>query len=343
MALISVRIERPGKAVGNASSNDGSEEVHGKRRGRRLLAGAVALAAVVGGVLVNTSVARASIVSIPPQTIANHVSVAGQGLVQLVVSGGSTTVPTDATRVVFGVTISGTTASGNVAANPTGAAGSGAFIHYTAGTTATGTLTEQVGRSNQVAFHNGGTNGITLTVQITGYSTEVRASDIAPTGGSTGQVLTNTGAGAAWQSVGHAYGTTNPFSVQSLNTGLTTVSSVTVPSGSYVVTFSTTIAGSTSATPDNTGCYLFSPAGSELNAAYGNTYGTDDQSVITMQGLVSNTAGGAVTAQCVDTDATASVFYPTLIANSVGGVDGYSGNGAARLHHIPSGATALHR
>lgn len=125
---------------------------------------------------------------------------------------------------------------------------------------------------------------------------------------------------------GHAYGVSNPFSVVALNTGLTTVASVDVPAGSYVVTAATTIAGSTSASPDNIGCYLFSPAGSELTAAYGNTYATDDQSVIFEQGLVSNTTGGTISMQCVDSDATASAFYPSLMANDVGSVSGYSGS-----------------
>jgi hypothetical protein len=299
-----------------------------------MVAVGASVVALVGGFVASTGLAQASIVSITPKTIANNVAVAGHGVLQLVASGSSTTVPTDATRVVFALTITGATASGNVAANPTGSPGSGAFVHYTAGTTATGTVTEQIGLGNQVAFHNGGVNGITLTVKITGYSTEVRATDISPAGGSTGQVLTNTGAGAAWQPAGHAYGVTNAFNVQALNTGLQTVGAVTVPAGSYVVTFTTTIAGSTSASPDNVGCYLFSPTGAELNAGYGNTDASDDQSVITAQGLVSNTTGGTITAQCVDTDTTARVFYPTLIANSVGAVDGYSG--AARAHRTHS-------
>lgn len=331
MVSIAIKVERNGGGSGTRVS---------RRSRRALVAGGAVIAALAAGLAVGTGTAHASIVSIPPQIIANSVALPGGGNLKLVSSGGSTTVPTDATRVVFLVTITNATANGNVTAFATGSSGSG-NVHYVAGTTTSGSLTEPVGLSNQVTFHNTGANSINLTVKITGYSTEVRASDISGTGGNAGQVLTNTGAGAAWQAAGHAYGVSNPFSVQALSTGLTTVSSVTVPAGSYAVTFSTTIAGSTSGTPDNVGCYLFSPAGSELNAAYGNTYATDDQSVITMQGLVSNTSGGTVTAQCVDSDNSASAFYPTLIANSVGAVDGYSGAAPAHLKSRPKGATVI--
>lgn len=332
MALITIKIERRTGRVGGAQ----------RRAGRWLLALGATLSVLIGVFVTATGLANASVVSIPPKTIANNVTVPGGGSLPLVVSGGSTTVPTDATRVVFSATVTGATASGSVTANATGSGGSGDYVHYTSGSTATGTLTEPVGLSNQVSFRNTGANSINLKINITGYSTEVRAGDISPTGGSAGQVLTNTGTGAAWQPAGHSYGVTNPFSVQALNTGLTTVASVAVPAGSYVVTFSTTIAGSTSANPDNVGCYLFSPAGNELNAAYGNTYATDDQSVITMQGLVSASSGGTVSAQCVDSDASASAFYPTLIASSTGVTNGYSG--AARSHlQRPSGPTAVHK
>lgn len=142
------------------------------------------------------------------QTIANNVASGGTVQVTAIISS-TTTVPTDATRVRFSATVTGATANGSVTGNASGGGPSSSdLLTYTAGTTATGTLTEPVGINDLVAFHNNGTSGISLTLKVTGYSTEVRASDISPTGGTTGQVLTNTGGGAAWQDIPKSDGAT---------------------------------------------------------------------------------------------------------------------------------------
>jgi hypothetical protein len=321
VALITIKVERTPRAF---------DAMLGWRRRRQIMVAGIAIGALVSAFFVSTGLAQASVVSIPPRTIASDITVPSYAGVQLVAAGGSTAVPTGATRVVLSVSLSGATSNGKVGAYPTGSPslGSGTLLSYAAGDTVAATFTERVGLWNKVTFVNHGTGAISATVKVVGYSTDVRASDISPYDGAAGQVLTNTGSGAAWQFAGHAYGIANAFTTPALTTSATTVASVTVPSGSYVVTFSSTIAG-TSASTDNVGCYLLSPANDQLSAGYGNTNANNDQSVITMQGLV-NTSGGTIIVQCVDSDATATAVYPTLIANSVGTVNGFSG--AARAH-----------
>jgi hypothetical protein len=324
MALITIRIERPVRTAASTA------RPHGRRGRLAVLAGVAVLA---GGTLVGASAARAGVISVPPKTLASAVTVAAHGTYAVTAIGGTTPVPTDATRVVLDATVTNPTANGTLAAYPNGGTGAGAdTLPFTAGHTKDGTFTERIGTHNMVRFRDNSSTAITLTITVVGYSTDVDASDVTATGGSAGQVLTNTGTGAAWQSVGHAYGVANRFGVVPLTTSVTTVASVTVPAGSYVVTFDTTIAGSSSTTPDNVACFLFSPDGTDLTQMYGNTGATDSQSVIAGQGLVSNTVGGTITLGCVDSDSSASAYYPSLIANSVGSVT--DGGGAV----APNGA-----
>src|SRR4051794_37098256 len=82
----------------------------------RRYAAIVGMAAVVIGIVSGAALASSAtgddIVSIAPHSLTAGSSVAtGKSLV-FIVSGGSTTVPTDATRVRFGVTVSNQVAAG---------------------------------------------------------------------------------------------------------------------------------------------------------------------------------------------------------------------------------------
>src|SRR4051812_30490538 len=150
------------------------------RRRYIVLAAVAGLAATtVYGLLASTASA-AGIVAITPHAVQTNTSVAANKSVTPVVSGGATTVPTDATRVQFSISIAQPTASGTLTAYPTGDQIHGVgSVPFSTATTATGTLTELIGLSNKVTFVNNSSGTIVLTVKITGYSTQVLASDIA--------------------------------------------------------------------------------------------------------------------------------------------------------------------
>ncbi|RHW23845.1 hypothetical protein D0Z08_27525 [Nocardioides immobilis] len=154
-----------------------------------------------------------------------------------VVSGGTTTVPTNATTIRMTVTARGA-AAGTLsffpAGNPDGS--SGQTVSWSAGGTATEVITTDIGQKNQVAFKNTSTKAAIVTATITGYSTEVEVDDISESGGTAGQVLTNTGTAAAWQDpqLPSAYHARNPSYVP-LSGGAATVVSLALPAGRYQV------------------------------------------------------------------------------------------------------------
>jgi hypothetical protein len=151
--------------------------------------------------LADTS-ARASVISpvAPTHTLQNNTAVAANKSVSPVASGASTTVPTDATRVQLAVSVSGELGSGILLAYPNGfPAGAGGSLAFTANTSASATILVAPGMSNKVTFLNQSAGSLKLTVKITGYTTDVYATDINGAGGSAGQVLTNTGTGAEWR------------------------------------------------------------------------------------------------------------------------------------------------
>jgi hypothetical protein len=208
------------------------------------------------------------------------------------------------------------------------------------------------GLASKVSFKNNGTATATVTVTITGYSTQTTASNVSGSGGTAGQVLTDTGNGAAWQNLPpadaahfsgaggaagqvltntgsgatwspatRAYGTANNFTSNALsNSAYHTVASVTVPAGAYHVTFNATLSGS-SASQDYTGCYLNTPT-TTASEVFGSVSSANSQNVISMQSLVNLSSGGTVGVQCIDSLGAATVYYPTLVAVSVGSVTG---------------------
>jgi len=301
-----------------------AHEAAHNRNYKRPLAALAAVGICAGYLLIGNNAAAAGIVPVAPHALQTNTSVAANKSVTPVVSGGATTVPTDATRVQFAITVTKPTATGTLIAYPTdNAAAASGSVAFTAGGTGTGTLTESVGLSNKVTFVNQSSGTILLTVKITGYSTEVRASDVSGTGGTSGQVLTNTGAGASWQAPGHAYEQSVGVSQFTLNeSSFTTVSSLTVPAGSYLVTWVAT-AFTNANSPDFFGCYLRAPSGNQLQGINGSSGSADPQSTVSAQGLLTTT-GGAITVICIGgSSGTLRISTPILIATAEGTVSGY--------------------
>jgi hypothetical protein len=247
----------------------------------------------------------------------------------VVVIGGSTKVPSNATTVQLSVTGGGTTA-GTLNFYPAGNAsgGSGQFLSWTAEGTNVATIEENVGLSDELTFAlTGGAAKVTAT--ITGYSTQVTDGDISPADGTSGQVLTNNGTGAAWQgpSGGPAFANANGSEVHLSDTSYSAVDTLTVPAGDYFVTFDAEI-DNIGAQVDDATCYLLAPDGSVTPyvgaAVPAETGSSDGISTISPQGLI-DTAGGTITAECKDTTDTAYanlLGYPNLVAIQVSSVSG---------------------
>lgn len=137
---------------------------------------AALVVAVVNGVA-GASTTSEGIVSITPHSLASGALVGAGKSVSYVVSGASTTVPTDATRVQFLVTVSSQQKDGTLTAQPylDAADASGDTLSWPAAkTTVSGTFVEPVGVSNKVNFTNTSAGSVTLAVKITGYSTSAR-------------------------------------------------------------------------------------------------------------------------------------------------------------------------
>jgi hypothetical protein len=149
-------------------------------------------------------------VSITPVKILNAAAVGAGKIATPVAIGGSTTTPTNSTAVQLNVIVKAAQ-SGVLKVYPAGdptAAGAVA-IQLSGGTTTTQTIDETVGTKDEVAFQNTTSGSATVTASVTGYSTQITASNIAPDGGVSGEVLSNTGNGVGWQagSVGVDSGT----------------------------------------------------------------------------------------------------------------------------------------
>jgi hypothetical protein len=333
MAVITIKIERTERAAGNPGI---------RHRRRRAVAALGAAGLLLGGVLAASSAQAVGVVSIPPKALLTNFALGAHMTVAVTVLGGSTTVPTDATRVVLSATVTNTTAAGNVFAYPQGNQGgaSGDTLPYTTGQSAFGALTEPVGTGNRVRLVNQGAAAIRLSVSLIGYSTEVRVGDISPAGGTAGQVLTNTSTGAAWQPTqpgAHAFGAFNDTSTTNLGAQATTVASLNVPAGSYVVTFTTTVANAGSR-PSTAVCTTTAPSqGGNIGVSEGaDVDGNFGDSVITTQGFLSSTSGGTITVTCEDIQDTTTLFagHTELIADSVGAVTDQIGNTPAHHHRV---------
>ena len=117
--------------------------------------------------------------------------------------GGSTTVPTNATTIQLQVSASDTGAgSGTLsifpAGNPAGVAANGKLF-WESNESNSGLLATNIGLKDQITFESD--TDTKATASIVGYSTQVTDGDINGSDGIAGQVLTDTGAGAAWQAL----------------------------------------------------------------------------------------------------------------------------------------------
>jgi hypothetical protein len=209
-------------------------------------------------------------------------------------------VPTNATTVQLTVTAKGSKAgvlNFYPAGNPSG--GSGQTLAYPAGSvSATTTIQENIGQSDELTVANAGAASVVVTATLTGFSTQVTAGDIGNTGGSTGQVLTDNGRGANWQDPGGTALSIQTFDNQGdLNpVSATTVASLTVPMGSYYVSWSG-FGESHSGTPDILTCFIFAPGSQELGE--GRTTIEPDATFgsMSVQGVLFRQAG-TISLQC---------------------------------------------
>ena len=149
-------------------------------RGRRSVAivGVAALAvAVISGVAGVSSSTSEGIVTITPHNLTTGATIAAGKSVVYVVSGASTTVPTDATRVQLSVAVSKQQQPGTLNSTPyldVADASGDALTWATPNTAVSGTYLEAVGVANKVAFTNSSAGSVFVVIKITGYSTAAR-------------------------------------------------------------------------------------------------------------------------------------------------------------------------
>jgi hypothetical protein len=237
-----------------------------------------------------------------------------------VVIGGTTKIPSNATTVELTVTAGGATAgvmnfypAGNVGG------GSGQSLSWGAGGSDTQTIQENVGLGDQLTFALSG-GAAKATATIDGYSTEVTAAGISGLDGGNGQVLTNTPSGVTWQN------TQIPRTYASAASGVpvsqvsSTVDSVGVTAGSYVVTATY---NAVTPVPDFVDCQIVFPNGglgpiafANSNGAFGGQYYGSSSTQVTL-----TLNGGSLSLQCHDDNSAsgAYVLNENLIAIGVGG------------------------
>lgn len=246
-----------------------------------------------------------------------------------VVIGGATTVPADATTVELVVTAKGASV-GTLEFYPAKntAGGSGQTLPYPgSNVVASTTIQENVGQSGQLTILNDGIGSAAVTAKIIGYSTQVTAGDINGVGGTTGQVLTNTGAGAAWTDPGGPSSSYFNSSYQSLPaSGPVTVGTLYLPQGYYQLSATMTLFNGPYAY-----CSLVTPSNG-VDYAYGNAPGlvttpsgtaTVLNASLALQGLVYS-PGETVSVNCGDVSGGhgGDVYNTSIIATRVNSATG---------------------
>jgi hypothetical protein len=288
---------------------------------RRRAASVAGLAVVttVGATLLADPFASAQgTVTITPHVIENNVSVSAGHTVAAVVSGGATTVPTDATRVQLLLTVSREQHAGSVRVWPNPVGTSPDSLEFAANTAVSGVLTEAVGTQNKVVFENLSAGTITLKVEVTGYSTEVRADDISPQGGTTGQVLTNTGTGVAWGPgpADTVYADAGDY--RPLTTALMTVATVTVPAGTYLATAMVDIDALSTGTTA-VGCELDAPpTGNRLDSRWIDLAAPVSTMSASMQSLYRTASQATILLRCYAAVGSSGIQADSLIVSQVG-------------------------
>jgi hypothetical protein len=310
----------------DAPRQDASE----RRWGRRIAVAAALLAAAGagGGVAVAVGAPQlhgASTTDVPfvplnpPFKLFTNRSFAANAKLSSVVIGGSTKVPTNATTVELNVSAGGSK-DGSMTFYPAGFPGgaSGDSLSWTGGGSDSRTIEENVGTANELTFANGGT-AATVSATIIGYSTKVTDGDIAPADGIGGQVLTNTGGGAAWQDLPRktAYTSTHSAAVNLISSAYANVDAVTVPAGTYVVSATY---GATALPADFAECRIVSPEGNTSSVSFADINQADAYAYYGSGGAqaVVTTGGGAIRFQCYSVfNNNVEVLGETLIATQV--------------------------
>lgn len=306
---------------------DGRHRDVAPRRRRSLVVGAsvvvtgLILAAVPGSAPAAGPTTAVSFVPISPaKVVMNNAYVGPNATSSVAVAGGSTTVPSSATTVQLLVTVKGAQ-GGTLKVFPMGLPASGDSIAFAAGNVlAAATVNETVGLSDKISVTNVSTAAATVTTKIVGYSTQVTAAAINGSGGTPGQVLTNTGSGAAWGPSSTAYGSQAGAVPMPLNT-YTVVGSLVVPAGSYFVDYAGDLFDSAGSM--NVYCYLRAPNGALITGTYDSTPAPGRDTAMAIQGLLSTSAGGTVQMLCYPYGGSSPYMYShSLTAISVGAVSG---------------------
>jgi len=259
----------------------------------------------------------------------------------VVVIGGATPVPTNATTVRLTVTAKGSKA-GTLSFYPTGnpAGSNGQTLSWAAGATVTGAITADIGENESLTFKNTSAASATVTATLTGFSTEVAAGDISGSGGTAGQVLTNNGAGGAtWKTLtaGDITGLPNRAFRGTGSGGFTgafvSVASVSVPAGAYALHFAGEFENQTG-TAHTAQCTLLSPLGALVARTRGSAIGGVFSASIALTGLSNSATGGAYTVQCRSLqNLQGALFDGSLVAVQVGSAGGVvSSKPVARSH-----------
>jgi hypothetical protein len=145
-----------------------------RRTTQALIATAAAIAACVGlSASANGSTAPDGFVNLSvPFKLATNATVAANGKLTKIVTGGATTVPTYASAVKLHIAVAATKAAGALQAYPTDNGPSADLLTWAKGQSVNVTTNVSVGLKNQVTFANNSAGTIALTVQIVGYGTE---------------------------------------------------------------------------------------------------------------------------------------------------------------------------
>jgi hypothetical protein len=206
-----------------------------------LAAAVVVAAGTASAIPLTGSSTDVSFVPIAEHAVLTNAYVFANGVNSPVVIGGTTTVPSDATRVQLRVSVKGS-ASGSLRVYPAGdlSDAQNDVAHWTSTKVGTATVGVSAGTSDRVSFVNVSARPINLSVTITGYSTQVAVGDVNGFGGTPGQVLTDTGIGAAWQTPGSVYTLSQRGSF--ITTLYATPGVLHVPAGTYLVEATGTIA-----------------------------------------------------------------------------------------------------
>lgn len=307
MALITIKIER--KASHERLDTEAAPVIARWRR-RAGLVGAAVLAATALMSVAGASPSSGSDPTItalsPVKVLLSNTNIAKNAVNTKVASGGSSTVPSDATAVRLAVTVKSAQA-GALLVYPYGrpAAASADSIAFPAGSVlVTTTIKTEIGQSNKISFKNTGLATASVSATITGYS--------LPQGG---QGFLNVEVPAH---------TLSSFSY-------TTVAQLTVPAGNYLVLFSDD-GYNYGANSDGIACALQGPSGS-LTLPGGVTLAPNTSGTIVVQGLLTSASGGTIRVLCYDYNGTAYMngFYGSLSATQVSAV----GSGSATFNSSP--------